>query len=458
MFEVDEIQKLQKYVNKHNHNESEKYASGGICPSSCCGYLPQEDGSIIRVEVEERDSTPGPGQYNPVYPSFLKQTFQYMKPTKTRSREKPTPSSCDYTHQPKSTRLPHILHPTDPYPTDPPYMSGELPHPDWLYQEPVNPPKNRFPKFDFHAEHNTTSQLCSTSTRFSKFHFRTDNMTSQFYSSSNRTLFPDLQRVSKLPSPDRYNPMKGMGSVEKYEKSSSQFMSEFNRFPPSTTIAPSPDAYTLPEVFGTAQTTEFVEPNEKIEALSAMLKHRDYTPEPLQYSPEIIKTPDKINTPSPFFKSKVPRYQEPSFLTPPSTKYNISRKSDTFAMDIRARTVKPGDEWYETSIKDTPNCTSYNISRNLDRKGGYISNTGHNVYESKPDYPLAFRSVHSSLIKPSYNIHYQKVIKKSQSKMEKTKTSSKSKPIENDKEKRSNTAVSQDPNNNPQNLTDSPKK
>ena len=429
MFEVNEIKKLQKYVDKHMPPPdpiAEKGATGGMFSDSCRGFLPQPDGSVIRVEVQEDDSVPGPGKYDPVYPSFLSKSFQYMKPSNNHRKEKPTPSAADYTHLPKPTRLQHVLHPTDPYPVDPPYMSGELPHPDWIPKEEKVLPRNRFPSADF----------------------RTDNSTNAFYSSSNRTLFPDLQRLARLPSPDRYNPMKGMGSVEKYEKSSSQFMSGFNRFPESTSVAPSPDTYTLPEVFGTAQTKEIVEPNQKIEVLSQMLKHRNYGPDLLQYSPEIINKPAKLDTESPFFKSKVPRDPEPGFLPPPSTKYNISRKNQTFAMDIRARTSKPGDEWYITSIKDTPSCTAYNINRNLEKKGGYISQTSHKPYETKPDYPLGFRSVHSSLIKPSFNIHYQRILRQSQSKLEETSNRDKNKSLKKTQsdstEKRPNTASQND--------------
>jgi len=44
-------------------------------------------------------------------------------------------------------------------------------------------------------------------------------------------------------------------------------------------------------------------------------------------------------------------------------------------------------------------------------KGGYISHIGHRPYDSVPDHPLCFRSMHSSFIKPSYNIHYRNVMK-----------------------------------------------
>ena len=441
MLDVNEINKLQKYVNKHMPPPdpiAEKGASGGMFPDSCCGFLPQADGSVIRVEVEENDSVPGPGKYDPVYPSFLSKSFQYMKPSNYHKKEKPTPSAADYTHIPKPTRLAHLLNPTDPYPVDPPYLSGDLAHPDWTHKESKILPRNRFPSAEF----------------------RTDNSTGSFYSSSNRTLFPELQRLARLPSPDRYNPVKGMGSIEKFEKSSSQFMSEFNRFPPSVSVSPSPDTYTLPDVFGTAQTKEIVEPNQKIEILSQMLKHRNYGPYPLQYAPEIINKPAKLDTESPPFKSKVPRYTEPGFLPPPSTKYNISRKNQTFAMDIRARTTKPGDEWYETPIKDTPCCTAYNINRNLEKKGGYISTTSHKTYQTTPDYPLGFRSVHSSLIKPSFNIHYQRILRQSQSKIESLSIKDKSKHAtpENSPQKKPNTTTQNENKSNTQEPPTTPKK
>ena len=393
MFGIDKLEKLQKYIDKHEvpiDPMAERGATGGGLSSTCQGFLPQPDGSVIRIKEELPNDAPGPGKYDPYFPTFLSKTFKFVKPVEHVQKDQTSPSPCDYTRLPKSTKIPHILHPTDPYPLDPTPLSGDLDHPDWTPKAPSLFPTNRFPSKEF----------------------KTDIRTNDFYSVTERTLFPEIEVVERNPSPDRYNPKKGMSDFDKEECSSSIFKSEYVRFPPSTTIVPSPDAYTLPEVFGNSNTKEIVPPNEKIEYLSNMLKKREISPEPLQYAPNIIEKPKNLQRPSPFFKSKSLRDPEPAFLTPGANKYNIDRESKVRACDIRARIRQPGSEWSETSIKDTPTCTAYNVPLDDTRnKGGYISHIGHRAYDSTPDYPLGFRSTHSSLIKPSYNIHYRNVMK-----------------------------------------------
>ncbi|EAX98367.1 hypothetical protein TVAG_357360 [Trichomonas vaginalis G3] len=389
LYTIDELNKMQKYIDKHPPAVKYVYegATGGVLSSNCTGFIPQPDGSIIRLDKKYPEGTPGPGAYDPQKPSFLRETLKYVKPTAEKKDDKGTPSSADYTHIPKETKIYHKLNPTDPYPLDPTPLHGDLTHPDWTPKKSNQFPKNRFPNHQF----------------------RTSNESNVFFSDVPRKLFSDPPRV---PAPDKYAVITdGIGDIQKLDKSSVPFVSGFERFKDPPSKSPSPDTYTLPDEFGNSRSMTMVQDNPKISKLSEVLRSLDKRPDALEYSTPIINKPNTKHGDS-FFLSKTERMSEPTFLPPPSTKYDIDRHPHASNISIRSKEHRHGGNWYDTSLGSSPSSTKYTISRDISNKGGYISTIGHRPYTYQPERPLAFRSLHSSLVKGSFNSHYRSMLVK----------------------------------------------
>lgn len=390
MYQPERYERLQQIINKYKKKTktslSEKTITRGGFTTKTSSYVEQPDGAVIHVIEEQPDSYVGPGYYNPLITetSNVKYTIpKGPRPGVVAKNENPGPAK--YTKEPSSTRVPHKLFPSKPYPLDPTPISGDLTHPDWIPKAPTTFPSGRYPKAVF----------------------KDDLITSEFSSQTTREIFNE---VHYGPSPTKYDTItEPIGGVEKSDETDPIFKSRTERFPDDKRNIPAPDSYTIPDEFGKANTKQFKPPNEKIAVLSRLLKEQKFTPDQIQYQPEIINKPNTKHK-SAFFASKVPRDIPDREIKPPVGAYDINRDSKIPQVDIRPRVKMNGREWDEIPQKSNPSCADYNVPPPKPNKGGYISKLGHNAYGApKPDRPLAFRTQHSSFIQKSYNARYKNV-------------------------------------------------
>lgn len=389
MFSIDRINRLQEIIDRHSKrlkssSSEKKFTSGGLGTNNL-GYLPQEDGSIIHIVETTLKDHLGPGLYDPKIPGkSISYTISHSKRPKLMSRDI-TPSPCDYSTEQKNTKIMHKLQSRRPLPADPAPLGGELQHPDWK-------PKQH--------------SVILTS-RNPLFQYKDDMSSKEFSSTVERKLFPEPKRI---PCPTKYAVVTdGVGDIERQDEGDAIFKCKVDRFEEPKSYGPAPDTYYIKSDFGESNTKIIVEPNENIEKLSEILRSREVRPSVGTYLPEILNKPNTKRKSS-FFASKTERNPFPTHISPSPDKYSVIRRDSSTSVCIRPKVVISGKEWHRTGFADTPSCTQYDIPQPKRSKGGYISSLGHRTKEKKQtDYPLAFRTQHSSFIKKSYNIRYKDV-------------------------------------------------
>ncbi|KAH0789198.1 hypothetical protein GPJ56_006868 [Histomonas meleagridis] len=344
----------------------------------CNGYIPDSSGRLIRVLSEKKtDDFIGPGCYNPEIPH----SSRSIKIPNNRKRDsfindQHTPSPCSYVHTSKSTKIPHMIKTSPPYPDSPAPLGISLAHEPWAKTQTRRFPYERFPRAKYKKE----------------------VFTRQFESNSKRDVFRQPYR-SPGPASHSLQP----DPIQKSTSSNSAFKSKSDRFKESDSKTPSPAEYYIPDEFGHSQTKIITSPPTLI-----LRKPKEVfeTPSPGAYTPDIIHVPKgKRNR---VFISKDERFTDDNFKTPSPDQYNIQSNDAQNSLSIHKRCNRCGYEWSYVPQKETPAVGSYNI-RNEKIKDGYISTIGHDPYEKKEDRPMAFRTNHKSFIKKSYNARYMNV-------------------------------------------------
>jgi hypothetical protein len=287
------------------------------------------------------------------------------------------PGPLEYPRRPKSTKLIHDLIPSAPYPRPEAPHDGDLTHPSWLRQPP---------KFVPHATHPDTK-------------FKPGIETPQFLSESRRVLW--CTRFT-APSPVMHASQQPfVGGLD--NESSVPFKSRIDRFALPGPFPPPSTAYTIPDLFGASQTKELRKPPTR--------RPRDpaVTPDGAQYAAQIITRPNPARH-SPAFMQDIDRFADGPFRSPAPTEYTVDRDitAGTHKPAMHAREEFPAVEWDVIPQRQSPGVGSYVIPP-APVKPAYVSRIGRSPPDLKEDRPLGFRTLHSSLIRRSYNMKYYRL-------------------------------------------------
>jgi hypothetical protein len=380
MHDIDRMRRLKAIMDGNRARAgptADIRPASGMVGQDCEGYVPDAGASRqIRVAVRRTiDEDIGPGSYDPEVPllSHVPRLFPHDRETDLANRSvKPGP--VEHQRRPKSTKLIHNLIPSPPYPRPEPPHDGDLTHPSWLRQPPKLVP---------HATHPETK-------------FRPGIQTPQFLSESRRVLW--CTRFT-APSPVMHAWQQPFITGLDNE-SSVPFKSRVDRFALPGPFPPPSTAYTISDLFGTS-------PTKGLHKLSTR-KPREpaVTPDGTQYAAEIITRPNPERH-SPAFMHVIDRFADGPFRSPAATEYTIDRDitAHTHKPAVHTREPFPAVEWDVLPQRQSPGVGSYDTPT-PPISHGYISQLGRTSHDVKEDRPLGFRTLHSSLIRRSYNMKY----------------------------------------------------
>ena len=402
-------QLMTKYKKQKPTFVSDNRPVSGMVGQSCQGFIQDENGELIRIVYDNNNDQIGPGSYNPIYQNQKHKLPIKIQDSSHQSFKDNTnriPSPGKYIPFNDDKRLPHLI----AYGTHHSKYTGDGPtiaHPSWLPKQLI--------------DINNKSDLKKFRLSHPSFDYHTQLSTFQFSSSTRRDLFP-----KRFISPSPVLHAKQAPPVE-FDPSynSPVFADKTDRFKVIDQSTPSPTAYTISDSFGKGPTKIISSPNENdslhkftgscFDNQSNYVKINDKrnpyqpTPDSAMYAGPVIKTVDTSHH-SPQFEDKVDRFKKITSDTPPPAFYNVNRNPVIIAPlqhKIRSRSSLPSESWYKSNSSDAPPVGSY--SPKFDKsssKKGYISSIGRKSFESKEDCPLAFRTMHSSFLKKSYNANY----------------------------------------------------
>jgi hypothetical protein len=382
MYDVDRVKRLKAILDRHRPvnktADTDVRPSSGMVGQSCEGYVPvQSSTRLVRVAVRPlNEDDLGPGYYEAFMPTGMNAASVNCHDRNTDPANYAVkPGPCEYPHQPRETQMIHDLKPTAPYPVTPPPLGGSLVHNSWMPQPPTFIPQATHPQVKF----------------------RPTMSSRMFLSKLGRELWspPPL-----APSPVIHTAQGKFGPEESWEQSSA-FKSRIDRFAIPGPFPPPCTAYSLPDRFGESNTRIMRQPYE-MQPLP-----KEVTPGPPQYAAPIVTPPD-VSHQSPEFLEVFDRFADPAFKTPSPDAYSIDRDitKGTSKPVVKKRTDWPAVEWDYTAAKYNPPSGAYDCRPKWGEGSAYISTIGHRPYDEKEDRPLAFRTLHSSMIRKSHNSHY----------------------------------------------------
>ena len=386
-FTIDKVEKLKNLINKYSNNKINKKIinTTDLIIKKKIEYVPLDDGTLIKViEIENKEEIPSPVVYNPNNP--LKKSISYTIPKsiyKKNNLLNKNPGPGQYNYIPKNSKILHTLIKENSSREKTPPLSGEISHEEWIKQPEIKIPSNRFPMRNFHPE----------------------SFSTQFLSKTDREIFNNNNNNNNIPGPTDYNyQLNIIASKEKLDESSFVFKSQSERFPEKKNLFPDPGSYNINN-FNKINSKIIKPPNDVVSRKMEELRSYDTLPDPGEYNPPIINE-IKNKKPTSNFKSNTIRNPNPNFQTPSPDSYDISRNISKKSIKISSKFNQINKEWDNIPQKFNPSPTDYNINFEK-KKGGYISSLGHNDFiEKKLDHPLGFKTIHSSLLKPTYNSYY----------------------------------------------------
>jgi len=382
-YSVEKLDRLKSIINKYCSKNVVYKPPTEVGGKSFVGFIPLDDGRIVRLnEDSSNDITPSPCFYDPKPIEKGKHLYTIPKTSKrVFVLPSDTPGPGEYAPASKSTKIIHtFVEGKGEKPKTPP-MGGDLPPNQWAQFSEPKCPSNRFPRREFHP----------------------DTHTNQFLSKTDREIFNE---ITESPSPTKYTILSK--EIEMMDEGTFIFKSKAERFVESKSVSPGPDAYKYQSGIGTTNAKTIVPPNDAIVEKMKKRREADTTPDPGQYSPEVVVTPGPL-LPSPGFISRAQRGLPLAYDAPSPDSYTISRDINSGNICIRPKTKAKNREWDEIPQKETPAPGQYDTSK-FKSSGGYISTIGHKPYEKALDHPLAFQTQHNSMLKKTHNIHYIKSI------------------------------------------------
>lgn len=419
MLDAPSMARLKQLMSKYKKSKSSLAGDtrpvSGMVGQSCEGYIQDENGKLIRIAYTENDDKIGPGTYDPIYHEQKRKlpikiqdsSHQTFKEAANR-----LPSPGKYMPLNNDTRILHSIarrtvsrSSQSKHGSDGPTIT----HPSWL-------PKS---KLIIDDKGNTKNVRLSHPSLV----FNTQLSTFQFSSNTRRNIFP-----KKFISPSPVLHAKQSPPVEFDPNSNSPaFADKTERFKVENQSTPSPTTYTISDTFGQAQTKILKSPNENDSIHkftgSCFDDHNNFvkindknnpyqpTPDPAMYAGPVIQ---EINNshPSPQFEDKVERFKKITSDTPPPDFYNANINAIIPPQHkIRNRSSLPSESWCNTHASDAPPVGFYSPKFIISQpKSGYISSIGRKDFEPKEDRPLAFRTMHSSFLKKSYNVNYMNAV------------------------------------------------
>ena len=327
----------------------------------CIGYF-EENGKLVGIKPKHKTSADiGPGSYNPQIFDPTDKKIVIPKDTKrttflTSSAGLPGPS--EYCYKEKDTRLGHRIW-SDAHQsmeTETP-LSGELEH-----QNLVSSKKGKSAVF-----------LSKTKRAiFQKKKFKVPDPTAHQY----------FEKPKEDPC--EYDPMS---------------RSQTERFPSPRCESPAPTRYTIPSSFGKGRGHEIKQDSDFYK------KPPEITPAPGDYyqPTKLVKAKQ-----SPVFRTTLPREPPIRSITPGPGAYNIEKTTRRKGKPTFSRADgRPSDSWTSTSLSDAPPPGAYNPRDNeWGTRGTTISTLTHSPFKPAEYHPLENRTLHSSLIKKSFNANY----------------------------------------------------
>lgn len=407
------LKQLMAKYNKSKRSTIDTRPISGMVGQPCEGYVQDENGKLIRIAYAENNEQIGPGSYdliNHEQKSKLPIKIQDSSHQTFKETTNRVPSPGKYMPSDINTRIPHLIPRGTVSRSSQPKHVVEGPtitHPSWL-------PKS---SLIIDAKGNTKNFRLS----HPNFDFRTQLSTFQFSSNTHRNIFP-----SKFLSPSPVLHAKQAPPIEFDPNSNSPaFADKTDRFKDKIQSTPSPTTYTISDSFGKAPTKILTSlPDEKdslhkitgscFDDYNSYVKVNDKNnpyqpaPDPTTYAGPVIQSVDTTHN-SPQFMDKIERFKKISSDTPPPAFYNVNQNTAIIAPKhkIQNRSSLPSESWCNNYTSDNPPVGTYNPKFNKSLpKSGYISSIGRRDPKQKEDYPLAFRTTHSSLLKKSYNANY----------------------------------------------------
>lgn len=408
-------QLIKKYKKPRSSFDVDTRPVSGMVGQKCEGFIQNENGGLIRIAYEKNnDEQIGPGSYDPIYQSDKNiHSIRIQDKHNLQSKPDRTPSPGKYIPSYPNTRILHsIAYSSMPHTHQSKY-EGEGPvitHPSWVPNHLTG----------------ATAKKNIKKLRLShpSYQFRSDLSTFQFSSNTRRNIFPK-QFIS--PSPVLHAKQRPPVEFDP-NFNSPVFADKTDRFKTSNLDTPSPAAYNISDTFGKAPTkiltpqSQISKNDKDINKLSdgCFINQSNYikisdknhpyqpSPDPAMYAGPVIQTIDASHH-SPQFEDKIERFKILTSDTPSPTLYNTDKNANIAPQHkIRNRSSLPTDSWCTSS--DSPPVGSYNPKfERLPVKSGYISSIGRRSLDIKEDHPLAFRTMHSSLLKKSYNANYMNV-------------------------------------------------
>ena len=155
---------------KHHYGKDVPKANyppvSGNFGQNCVGYLQGENGKLYRIITEETEDNPGPGSYDPIYPTDKTVKRTISTSSKRDSYLSPTalyPGPGAYTIS-KQKKIMHQIQKSKDDKPPPPILSGNLTHKAWYEEKKSHIPKNRFPLIPFKPK-TTSGPFSSTVAR-----------------------------------------------------------------------------------------------------------------------------------------------------------------------------------------------------------------------------------------------------------------------------------------------------
>jgi hypothetical protein len=355
----------------------------GMVGQKCLGFITTADGRVIRFVGHERGAdSVGPGWYTPVAPDTFTKSLTIS--ANSRRFEFMTPSHAvgptDHTKVPAPPRKVHRIRDWPWCPSNP-ILSGNLEHQSWI------PP---------------LSARGPTQRRFPTVRFRDSMKTRQFTSMSSRELFA----IDPSETADAfYDPPRAFDSRNKAR--SSIFACELPRFPPPEPM-PAPGDYEIASALGNGRRTSLCDLFGPVDADPPL-----NLPGPGHYDTAGERRGKSVPPRSRYVPANLRESREvipPKPLDPPAPGQYEPEVAPT-RIPARIRDRAHGSSIHKVPGSDYETRTRYRVP------GGVIGGDPHRDplqqrAARENDHLLAFRTLHSSMVRRSANLKVLKSLNK----------------------------------------------